>query len=104
MSSQPPRGRDDTPSPMAAAAAAATDSPPGAAVRVSKRQRTPVPRDADEGSRAPSKELKSLKEDIKKLTKDFESERLKSEATKTEIETWYTFARESRTKSAQHHF
>ena len=45
-----------------------------------------------------------MKDDLKKLTKLVAEQGLKTEAIKTEVETWYLFARESRAKVAQHQF
>jgi hypothetical protein len=116
MSLPPARGRDQTPSPMAGAAAAAESpltgaaaaaagaaaaasdgSPAGAALRASKRPRTPT-------GRVGASELDTVKENLKKLTKKLDEETAKNKATTAEVETFYAFAKESRAKFAQHLF
>ena len=81
-----------------AAAAANVDSPLGGTVRQPKRARTP------QGTRSSPEqaELKQLKEDVKKVTKELEAGRKERKEAKEELQTWYTFAADTRTKLAQY--
>ena len=71
---------------------------------MSKRARTPPAERGGPGSGREAGEIKKMKEDLKNLADKVLDEQKKGEATKTEVEAWYTFAGDYRAKFAQHLF